>query len=118
MTAKPSLAQLAADLRQVALDSPGQPTRQQLSGGLWLTLIHRLPGRWQLSLSRPGVVPSYKEVEICRAVFAAPEAGRHEQASQLVGRETWHTVRLIWTEAAQLSLVEAGATPPGDHYQD
>lgn len=108
---KPSLTQIARQMRARALAGPGEPIRQSLSGGLRLTLISRLPDRWQLSLSRPGVEPSPKEVEICRQFFGVPQAARREMPSQVVGGTRWYTVRLIWQEAGQLSLLEGESGP-------
>lgn len=109
---KPGLTEIACQMRRRALAAPGQPVRQSLTGGLHLTMICRLPVRWQLSLTRQEVAASPKEIEVCRKFFGVPLHVRREiPRPQTIGETRWHTIRLVWEEPEQLTLIEGESGP-------
>ena len=99
--AESKLIQIAQELRIQARAKPGQPARYPLSGGLRLVMLyHELPPRWQVSLVRPGVEPSRREVATIRRDFGIPDDAREEREKSGVFR----VIRLKWSEPVQLSF--------------
>lgn len=117
------LEAIAEKMISFAAEHPRPNTRpisdyqKSLSGGLVLTYTHRGDSR-KLSLTRAGVDPSLREVEICRDVFNVPEHAYKSFAVQMVGINKYHIIRLEWQAAPrpkQLVLIEAG---PTNNYQE
>lgn len=95
-----TLTQIAFLMRREARQS-GKAQRT-LKRGLTLTL-QRQGNHWTLSLTRPEVPPSEREVTICRARFEVPASAAEE--TDQVGE--YHVTRLKWTEVyTQTSFAE------------
>lgn len=90
---------------------PIDPYRVKLAGGLWIVLYITLQHEWHLSLTRQGVKPSPKEVEIVVRDFDVPgDALRTER-----DLPDWKVIRFKWTDRSQGKLFEiapAEAQPP------
>lgn len=104
-----TLTQIAFLLRREARSS-GR-ARHTLKRKLTLTLTKKGP-EWTLSLTRPDVPPSEREVAICRVRFDVPENAKQE--STTVGG--YHIVRLSWTETL-IQTSFAPAEPPANPYK-
>jgi hypothetical protein len=98
------LNQIGAEMRQAALDAPGQPSRRDLAHGLSLILIYRPPTRMRLSLVRVSVWPSALEVSTVKTHFGyIPDSVRQER----VEKGGYFIIRLRWDEGQQLQLLPA-----------
>lgn len=95
------LQAIADGMRQTIQDRPKAWTPYRLAGGLQMILAHDGLS-WRLILRRENVFPSNNEIEICAAVFGAPEGTTPVQRkySEMSGGMTtrWHAVELNWRE--------------------
>ena len=107
------LTTIGAEMKQQALANPGQAIRHTLPRGLHLVMRVRLP-MFQLSCVRPGVYPSKREVEVIKRDFNVPSNAREEKRRDKHAGVTYHIIRLIWSEAEQMTLIPADELEPGE----
>lgn len=112
------LPAIATELKQEAMAAPHQPRRRALSKGLRLTLIFKV-SEWRLSLTREGVYPSEREIEICKAVFDVPKSCAQIKQIVDVKGVNFHVVKLVWPVQAQFDFVDTGqAVATVNHYRE
>lgn len=92
--------------------APIDPYRVKLGGGLWIVLYITLQHEWHLSLTREGVKPSPKEVEIVSRDFDIPaDAQRTEREVQ-----EWKVIRFKWKEPQQDKLFDIAPAEAPPNY--
>lgn len=105
-----TLPEIAAEMGHEAAANLGSPIRRRLSRGLRLVMLDTLRRR-QLSLIRPDVRPSPKEVRIIRRDFAVPTGAKQIEDSRVIRGQVFFVVRLIWPKSGQMRIFER---PDGD----
>lgn len=70
---KPSLADIAANMRAIVDQGGARWTHHRLAGGLEIVLDRRNGREWRLAIARPLVQPSAHELDICRRAFHVPD---------------------------------------------